>query len=156
GATVPLVEPFSCPPSSCPGHYPRRLATTGTLLPWALLPGRNLVVAPLIWSTFSAPVRPLPLLMAGCPAGRSRGRIDIPPEAGIRVSASFPAVIEHTHWDWGSSHPALPMRGLTRSGSRSLDARPYAASPTCCFPPLPFGAGRCDVLSAFFPRRRLP
>src|SRR5262249_14420650 len=52
GATVPLVEPFSCPPSSCPGHYPRRLATTGTLLPWALLPGRNLVVAPLIWSTF--------------------------------------------------------------------------------------------------------
>src|SRR5262249_44137024 len=75
-------------------------------------------------------------------------------EAGIRVSASFPAVAERTHWDWGSSNPALPMRGLTRSDSRSLDARPYAASPTCCFPPVPFGGGRWDVLSAFFQRSR--
>jgi hypothetical protein len=37
-ATSTLVEPSTCPPSSCPGHYSRRWATTGTLSPWALLP----------------------------------------------------------------------------------------------------------------------
>src|SRR5262249_14781625 len=41
-----------------------------------------------------------------CPAGRSRGRMADPREAGIRVSASFPAAVGHTHWDGSSSHPA--------------------------------------------------
>ena len=49
-----------------------------------------------------------------CPAGRSRGAKHSPREAGIRVSAPFPAVAGRTHWNWSSSNPALPMRGLTR------------------------------------------
>src|SRR4051794_37601243 len=65
-ATSTLVEPSTCPPSSCPGHYPRRWATTGTLSPWALLPGGDPVVACLVRSTFRVSVRPLPLLIAGC------------------------------------------------------------------------------------------
>jgi len=65
-ATSTLVEPSTCPPSSCPGHYPRRWATTGTLSPWALLPvGDPVVVCP-VRSTFRASVRPLPRLIAGC------------------------------------------------------------------------------------------
>ena len=65
-ATSTLVEPSTCPPSSCPGHYPRRWATTGTLSPWALLPVGDPVVVCLVRSTFRAPVRPLPRLIAGC------------------------------------------------------------------------------------------
>jgi hypothetical protein len=65
-ATSTLVEPSTCPPSSCPGRYPRRWATTGTLSPWALLPVGDPVVVCLVRSTFRAPVRPLPLLLAGC------------------------------------------------------------------------------------------
>ena len=65
-ATSTLVEPSACPPSSCPGHYPRRWATTGTLSPWALLPVGNPVVVCLVRSTFRVSVRPLPLLSAGC------------------------------------------------------------------------------------------
>src|SRR5262249_52580749 len=64
-ATSTLVEPSTCPPSSCPGHYPRPWATTGTLSPWALLPGGDPVVVCLVRSTFRASVRPLPLLIAG-------------------------------------------------------------------------------------------
>src|SRR5262249_43957880 len=74
-----------------------------------------------------------------CPAGRSRGAKHSPRETGIRVSASFPAVAERTHWDWGSSNPALPMRGLTRERLSALDAGPHAASSACCFPLAPFG-----------------
>src|SRR5262245_41925790 len=65
-ATSTPVEPSTCPPSSCPGRYPRRLATTGTLSPWALLPLGDPVVVCLVRSTFRAPVRPLPRLVAGC------------------------------------------------------------------------------------------
>src|SRR5262249_26075724 len=65
-ATSILVEPSACPPSSCPGHYPRRWATTGTLSPWALLPVGDPVVVGLVRSTFRASVHPLPLRIAGC------------------------------------------------------------------------------------------
>ena len=65
-ATSTLVEPSTCPPSSCPGHYPRHWATTGTLSPWALLPVGDPVVVCQVWSTFRAPVRPLPRLIVGC------------------------------------------------------------------------------------------
>jgi hypothetical protein len=65
-ATSTLVEPSTCPPSSCPGHYPRRWATTGTLSPWALLPVGDPVVVCQVRSTFRASVRPLPRLIAGC------------------------------------------------------------------------------------------
>jgi len=65
-ATSTLVEPSTCPPSSCPGHYPRRWATTGTLSPWALLPVGDPVVVCLVRSMFRVSVRPLPLLIAGC------------------------------------------------------------------------------------------
>ena len=65
-ATSTLVEPSTCPPSSCPGHYSRRWATTGTLSPWALLPLGDPVVVCLVRSTFRASVRSLPLLIAGC------------------------------------------------------------------------------------------
>jgi hypothetical protein len=64
-ATSTLVEPSTCPPSSCPGHYPRRWATTGTLSPWALLPVGDPVVVCRVRSTFRASVRPLPRLIAG-------------------------------------------------------------------------------------------
>src|SRR5262245_15341174 len=65
-ATFTLVEPSTCPPSSCPGHYPRHLPTTRTLSPWALLTVGDPVVVCLVRSTFRASVRPLPLLIAGC------------------------------------------------------------------------------------------
>ena len=65
-ATSTLVEPSTCPPSSCPGHYPRRWATTGTLSPWALRPVGDPVVVCLVRSTFRASVRPLPRLIVGC------------------------------------------------------------------------------------------
>src|ERR1700680_2261670 len=65
-ATSILVEPSTCPPSSCLGHYPRRWATTGTLSPWALLPVGDPVVVCQVRSTFRVSVRPLPLLIAGC------------------------------------------------------------------------------------------
>src|SRR5436309_4764409 len=139
-ATSTLVEPSTCPPSSCPGHYPRPWATTGTLSPWALLPVGDPVVVCLVRSTFRASVRPLPLLIAGCVlAGRSRGAPHTPREAGIRVSASFPAVTEHTHWNWSSSNPALPMRGLTRERLSTLDAGSHVASSACYCPLAPFG-----------------
>src|SRR5262249_51098725 len=65
-ATSTHVEPSTCPPSSCPGHYPRRWATTGTLSPWALPPVGDPVVVCLVRSAFRVSVRPLPLLIAGC------------------------------------------------------------------------------------------
>ena len=79
-ATSTLVEPSTCPPSSCPGHYPRHWATTGTLSPWALLPVGDPVVVGLVRSTCRASVRPLPLLIAGCVlsedhAGSARSRV---------------------------------------------------------------------------------
>src|SRR6476659_4483869 len=63
-----------------------------------------------------------------CPAGRSQGAKQSPRETGIRVSAPFPAVTEHTPWDWSSSNPALPMRGLTRERLSTLDAGSHIAS----------------------------
>ena len=65
---MPLLvwSPGTCPPWPCPGHYPRRWATTGTLSPWALLPVGDPVVVCQVRSTFRASVRPLPLLIAGC------------------------------------------------------------------------------------------
>src|SRR5262249_49089328 len=48
------------------GITPGVWATTGTLSPWALLPGGDPVVVCLVWSTFRVSVRPLPLLIAGC------------------------------------------------------------------------------------------
>src|SRR5262249_35755997 len=65
-ATSILVEPSTCPPSSCPGHYSRHWATTGTLSPWALLPVGDPVVVGQVRSTFRASVHPLPLRIAGC------------------------------------------------------------------------------------------
>src|SRR5262249_52895263 len=65
-ATSTLVEPSTCPPSSCPGHYPRRWATTETLSPWALLPVCDPVVVGRVRSTLRAYVRSLRLLIAEC------------------------------------------------------------------------------------------
>ena len=44
----------------------RRMPTTGTLSPWALLPVGDPVVVSLVRSTFRVSVHPLPLLIAGC------------------------------------------------------------------------------------------
>src|SRR5262245_56311733 len=74
-----------------------------------------------------------------CPAGRSRGAKQSPRETGIRVSASFPSVAERTHWDWGSSNQALPMRGLTRERLLTGDAGSHVASSACYCPLAPFG-----------------
>ena len=91
------------------------MPTTGTLSPWALRPLGDPVVVCLVRSTFRVPVHPLPLLIAGCVLPEDHGGAkQSPRETGIRVSASFPAVAERTHWNWSSSNPALPMRGLTR------------------------------------------
>ena len=64
GRTTHPSNPFLVE-ALCPA--PLRLApTTGTLSPWALLPVGDPVVACLVRSTFRAPVRPLPLRIAGC------------------------------------------------------------------------------------------
>jgi hypothetical protein len=95
-ATSTLVEPSTCPPSSCPGHYPRRWATTGTLSPWALLPVGDPVVVYLVRSTFRASVRPLPRLIAGCV---------LPEDHGVR-----------------SSHPVRQESGFQRLSRRWRNA----------------------------------
>ena len=45
----------------------------------------------------------------------------------------------HTHWNWSSSHPALPRRGLTRERLSTLDAGSHVASSACYCPLAPFG-----------------
>src|SRR5262249_54330902 len=74
-----------------------------------------------------------------------------PRETGIRVSASFPAVIEHTHWDWSSSNPALPLRGLTRERLSALDAGSHVASSAGCCPLDPFGRRSADRFTRLLP-----
>src|SRR6516165_70334 len=89
--------------------------TTGTLSPWALLPVGDPVVVCRVRSTFRAPVRPLPRLIAGCVLPEDhevRSTHPVRQESGYQ--RLFPAVAERTHWDWSSSNPALPVRGLTR------------------------------------------
>ena len=86
-----------------------------------------------------------------CPAGRSRGRSADPRETGIRVSASFPAAVGHTHWDWSSSNPALPLRGLTRERLSALDAGPHVASSACYCPLNPFGRRSADRFTRLLP-----
>ena len=128
------------------------MPTTGTLSPWALLPLGDPVVVCQVRSTLRASVRPLPLLTAGCVLPEDhRGRMADPRETGIRVSASFPAVIEPTHWDWSSSNPALPMRGLTRERLSALDAGPHDASSACCCPLDPFGRRSADRFTRLLP-----
>jgi hypothetical protein len=85
-ATFTLVEPSTCPPSSCPGHYPRRWATTGTLSPWALLPVGDPVVVCLVRSTFRVSVHPLPLLIAGCVLSEDHGERSTHP---VRQESGF-------------------------------------------------------------------
>src|SRR6516165_75270 len=86
--------------------------TTGTLSPWALRPlGDPVVVGPVHVEGLRSSLAPAHCRV--CPAGRSRRRSAHPRETGIRVSASFPTAVGHTHWDWSSSNPALPLRGLT-------------------------------------------
>jgi hypothetical protein len=86
-----------------------------------------------------------------CPAGRSRRRSAHPRETGIRGSASFPAAVGHTHWDWSSSHPALPLRGLTRERLLARDAGPHIASSACYCPLSPFGRRSADCLTRLLP-----
>jgi hypothetical protein len=74
-----------------------------------------------------------------------------PRETGIRVSASFPAAVGHTHWDWSSSNPALPLRGLTRERLWALDAGPHVASSACCCPLDPFGRRSADRFTRLLP-----
>jgi hypothetical protein len=74
-----------------------------------------------------------------------------PREAGIRVSASFPAAVGHTHWDWSSSNPALSLRGLTRERLSALDAGPHVASSACCCPLNPFGRRSADRFTRLLP-----
>src|SRR5262245_30625007 len=85
-ATSTFVEPSTCPPSSCPRHYPRRLATMGTLSPWALLPLADPVVVCLVRSTLRASVHPLPLLLAGWVLPEDHGGDAHPP---VRQESGF-------------------------------------------------------------------
>jgi len=118
--------------------------TTGTLSPWALRPLGDPVVVCRVRSTFRASVHPLPLLVAGCVLPEDHEGEAQPRETGIRVSASFPAVIEPTHWDWSSSNPALPLRGLTRERLSTRDAGSHVASSACYCPLDPFGRRSAD------------
>ena len=86
-----------------------------------------------------------------CPAGRSRRRSAHPRGTGIRVSASFPAAVGHTHWDWSSSNPALPLRGLTRERLSARDAGPHVASSACYCPLDPFGRRSADRFTRLLP-----
>ena len=74
-----------------------------------------------------------------------------PRETGIRVSASFPAVSERTPWDWHSSNPALPLRGLTRERLSTLDARSHVALSACYGPLEPFGRRCADGFTRLLP-----
>ena len=85
------------------------------------------------------------------PRGPFTWRMAYPRETGIRVSASFPAVIEPTHWDWSSRNPALPLRGLTRERLSALDAGPHDASSACCGPLDPLGRRSADRLTRLLP-----
>ena len=128
------------------------MPTTGTLSPWALRPLGDPVVVCQVRSTFRVSVHPLPPAHCRvCPAGRSRRRSAHPRETGIRVSASFPTAVGHTHWDWSSSNPALPLRGLTRERLSALDAGPHVASSACYCPPNPFGRRSADRITRLLP-----
>src|SRR5262249_44743746 len=90
-----------------------------------------------------------------CPVGRSRRRSADPRETGIRVSASFPEVTERTHWDWSSSNPALPMRGLTRERlSTLLTLGLTPLHPHAIVPSLLSDEGKRIVFPPFFQRGR--
>ena len=128
------------------------MPTTGTLSPWALRPLGDPVVVCQVRSTFRVSVHPLPPAHCRvCPAGRSRRRSAHPRETGIRVSASFPTAVGHTHWDWSSSNPALPLRGLTRERLWARDAGPHVASSACCCPLNPFGRRSADRFTRLLP-----
>src|SRR6516225_7536664 len=62
-----------------------------------------------------------------------------------------PVVVGHTHWDWSSSNPALPLRGLTRERLSALDAGPHVASSACCCPLNPFGRRSADRFTRLLP-----
>src|SRR6516165_1958048 len=125
--------------------------TTGTLSPWALRPVGDPVVVGQVRSTFRASVRPLPLLIAGCVLPEDHGGDAHPRDTRIRGSASFPAAVGHTHWDWSSSNLALPLRGLPCERLWARDAGPHVASSACCCPLNPFGRRSADRFTRLLP-----
>ena len=94
---------------------------------------------------------PCPGSLQGVSCRKITGATRHPRETGIRVSASFPAAVGHTHWDWSSSNPALPLRGLTRERLSALDAGPHVASSACYCPPNPFGRRSADRFTRLLP-----
>jgi hypothetical protein len=71
------------------------------------------------------------------------------------LRASFPAVAGRTHWNWSSSNPALPMRGLTRERlSTRVTLGLTSLHPHAVVPSLLSGEGKRIVLPAFFQRGR--
>ena len=99
-----------------------------------------------------SPFIPCPLLIAGCVLPEDHGdeaHIPVRQESGF--SASFPTAVGHTHWDWSSSNPALPLRGLTRERLSALDAGPHVASSACYCPPNPFGRRSADRFTRLLP-----
>ena len=154
-ATSTPVEPSTCPPSSCPGHYPRRWATTGTLSPWALLPVGDPVVVCLVRSTFRASIRPLPLLLAGCVLPEDHGgeaQTPVRQESGYqrlsRRCRSHPLGLEFKQSSLAHAWPnsRTPIDPLTL-GLTSL--QPHAVVPS-----LLSVEGKRLVLPAFFQRGR--
>ena len=97
------------------------------------------------------PFVPCPCSLQGVSCRKITGATRHPRETGIRVSASFPAAVGHTHWDWSSSNPALLLRGLTRERLSALDAGPHVASSACCGPLNPFGRRSADRLTRLLP-----
>ena len=98
-----------------------------------------------------SPFIPCPCSLQGVSCRKITGATRPPRETGIRVSASFPAAVGHTHWDWSSSNPALPLRGLTRERLSALDAGPHVASSACYCPPNPFGRRSADRFTRLLP-----
>ena len=99
-----------------------------------------------------SPFIPCPLLIAGCVLPEDHGdeaHIPVRQESGF--SASFPTAVGHTHWDWSSSNPALPLRGRTRERLSALDAEPHVASSACYCPLNPFGRRSADRLTRLLP-----
>jgi hypothetical protein len=97
------------------------------------------------------PFIPCPCSLQGVSCRKITGAKRHPRETGIRVSASFPAAVGHTHWDWSSSDPALPLRGLTRERLSALDAGPHVASSACYCPLNLFGRRSADRFTRLLP-----
>jgi hypothetical protein len=158
-ATSTPVEPSTCPPSSCPGHYPRRWATTGTLSPWALLPVGDPVVVCLVRSTFRVNARQIsvkvgrPWYCEGCYDSSHLTRRPYVRAAPFRRSAPLsPRIVPIPPGPTSRLYPSADRPPVPTTPSTPRPSRHLADH---CFGPLPH-ATRSSGLASPPPQQRRP